>query len=169
MLAAILKRSCYYIANRGRANTPENSAGHEQISSRFYADAAAGTVMVGEEPDSEEFERQFDWPDAVIHAPFDSPDIGRVLADLDGDPARLRAIRRNNVREAALRHDWLHRIRVIFETLGLAPTEAMQARAPARRDRFAGSGAMMPLNGICSAMISIMAKNYASLPGGGPL
>jgi hypothetical protein len=42
--------------------------------------------MIGEAPGTEEFKRQFDWPDAVIHRPFDSPDIGRIPADLNGDP-----------------------------------------------------------------------------------
>jgi len=129
MLATILKHSCYYIANRSYVNQPERTAGRDEISARFYEGAAAGTVMIGDAPRTEEFKRQFDWPDAVIHLPFDSPDIGRVLADLNGAPERLRAIRRNNAREAALRHDWLHRIRVVFDVLGLAPTEEMGARA----------------------------------------
>ena len=68
--------------------------------------------------------------------PFDSPDIGRIVADLDSDPKRLRTIRRNNVREAALRHDWLHRIRVVFNVLGLLPTEEMRARGQ-RLDQIA--------------------------------
>jgi hypothetical protein len=129
MLATMLKHSCYYIANRSYVNQPEFTAGRDEISARFYEGAAAGTVMVGEAPRTEEFKRQFDWPDAVIHVPFDSPDIGRILADLSGDSERLRAVRRNNVREAALRHDWLHRIQVVFDTFGLALTEEMQARA----------------------------------------
>jgi hypothetical protein len=135
MLATILKHSCYFIANRSYVNKPE-FARREEISARFYEGAAAGTVMIGEAPRTEEFKRQFDWPDAVIHVPFDSPDIGRILADLNGDPERLRAVRRNNAREAALRHDWLHRIRVVFDTLGLAPTEEMRARAQ-RLDQIA--------------------------------
>jgi len=129
MLATLLKHSCYYIANRGYVNRPEFRTGRDIISARFYEGAAAGTVMIGEAPRTEEFNRQFDWPDAVIHLPFDSPDIGRILRDLDGDPERLRAVRRNNVREAALRHDWLQRIQVVFDTLGLPRTEKMQARA----------------------------------------
>ena len=129
MLAALLKRSCYYIANRSYVNRPEFTAGRDEISARYYEGAAAGTVMIGEVPRTEEFKQQFDWPDAVIHAPFDFPDIGRILADLNGDPERLRAVRRNNVREAAQRHDWLHRIQVVFDTLGLAPTEKMRVRA----------------------------------------
>jgi hypothetical protein len=129
MLATLLKHSRYFIANRSFVNQPEFTAGHDEISARFYEGAAAGTVMIGEAPRTEEFKRQFDWPDAVIHVPFDSPDIGLILANLNGDSERLRALRRNNVREAALRHDWLHRIRVVFDTLGLAPTEEMQVRA----------------------------------------
>jgi hypothetical protein len=129
MLATILKHSRYYIANRSYVNEPEFGAGREEMSARFYEAAAAGTVMIGEAPRTEEFKRQFDWPDAVIHVPFDSPDIGRILADLDRDPERLRAIRRNNFREAALRHDWLHRIQAVFDVLGLAPTEGMHDRA----------------------------------------
>jgi hypothetical protein len=98
--------------------------------------------MIGEAPRTEEFRRQFNWPDAVIHVPFDSPDIGRLIADLDTDPYRLRTIRRNNVREAALSHDWRHRIRVVFDVLGLVPTEGMRARAQ-RLDQVA-SQAQIP-------------------------
>jgi hypothetical protein len=129
MLASILKRTCYFIANRSRVNDPEFTAGRNEISARFYEGAAAGTVMIGEAPRTEEFRKQFDWPDAAIHVPFDSPDIGRILADLNADSERLRAVRRKNAREAALRHDWLHRIQVVFNALGLAQTEGMQARA----------------------------------------
>jgi hypothetical protein len=64
----------------------------------------------------------------VIPLPFDSPDAGRALAALDDDPARLAQIRNDNVRNAALRHDWVHRIRAAFTTLGLAPTDGMRAR-----------------------------------------
>ena len=133
MLATILKNSRYFIAHRSYVNRPEFTEGREEVSARFYEGAAAGTVMIGEAPRVEEFKRQFDWPDAVIHVPFDSPDIGRILADLDGDPERLRAIRRNNAREAALRHDWLHRIQVVFDVLGLAPTDGALARNSSTR------------------------------------
>jgi len=127
MLATILKNSCYFIANRSHVNDP--SFTRDEISARFYEGAAAGTVMIGEPPRTKEFKRQFDWPDAAIQVPFDSPDICRILAELNADPARLRAVRRNNVREAALRHDWLHRMQVVFETLDLPLTEGMRNRA----------------------------------------
>jgi hypothetical protein len=92
--------------------------------------------MIGEAPRTDEFQRQFDWPDAVIHLPFDSPDIADILAHLNRDPARLQTVRARNVREAARRHDWLHRIRIVFDVLGLPPADGMDARAE-RLDRIA--------------------------------
>jgi hypothetical protein len=129
MLATLLKHSRYFIANRSLVNMPELTAGGDEISARFYEGAAAGTVMLGEAPRSEEFKKQFDWPDAVIHVPFDCSNISAVLADLNSDPERLRMVRRNNARQAAQRHDWLNRINMVFDTLGLKPTEKMQIRA----------------------------------------
>jgi Glycosyl transferases group 1 len=128
LLAGLLQRSRYYIANRGRVNEPEVTMGRDEISGRFYEGAAAGTVMLGEPPRTEEFERQFGWSDPVIRLPFDSPDVDRVLTELDRDPERLARIRRDNARNAALRHDWVYRLRAVFETVGLPPTPAMLAR-----------------------------------------
>ena len=135
-LATLLKHSRYFIANRSYVDRPEFTAGRDEISARFYEGAAGGAVMIGEAPRTEEFKRQFDWPDALIHLPFDSPDVGRTLAGLNRDPERLRAIGHNNVRQAARRHDWLHRIEVVFDTLGLGPSEKMRARAK-RLERIA--------------------------------
>jgi hypothetical protein len=128
LLANLLQRSRFYVANRSRINEPEFTKGRDEISARFYEGAAAGAVMVGEPPRTEEFQRQFDWPDALIRLPFDSADAGELLAGIDADPARVLRIRRDNVKNAALRHDWVHRLRTVFETLGLAPTPAMLAR-----------------------------------------
>jgi hypothetical protein len=128
LLANLLRRSRYYIANRGRVNEPEFTMGRDEISSRFYEGAAAGTVMLGEPPRTPLFEAQFDWPDAVIRLPFDSPEIARLLAELDADPERLSRVQRSNVRNAALRHDWVYRVREVFEALGLPPTSGMLAR-----------------------------------------
>ena len=127
-LASILKRSNYYIANRSLVNNPEFTGKTEEISARFYEGAAAGAVMIGEAPRTDEFKRQFDWPDSVIRVPFDSPDIVPILQELDAAPERLRVIRYNSVRESALRHDWLYRIQTVLSVMGLQPTAAMLAR-----------------------------------------
>jgi hypothetical protein len=128
LLASLLQRTRYYVANRSRANEPELIEGREEISYRYYEGAAAGAVLVGEPPRNEEFRKQFDWQDAVIRMPFDCPEVGEFLAAIDADPPRVERIRRENVRNAALRHDWVHRLRVVYDTLGLRPTEAMLAR-----------------------------------------
>ncbi|MFI4869036.1 MAG: glycosyltransferase [Steroidobacterales bacterium] len=128
LLASMLQHSRYYFANRARVNEPEYTRGHDEISGRFYEGAAAGAVMIGEAPQLDAFARQFDWPDAVIHVPFDSPDIMQILARLDAEPERLARIRRNNITNAALRHDWLHRLRTVFDTFELPPTPAMLRR-----------------------------------------
>jgi hypothetical protein len=128
LLASLLQRSRYYLANRARVNEPEITEGKEEISSRFYEGVAAGAVLLGEPPRSDEFRRQFDWPGAVIHLPFDSPDAGQFLESLEADPQRIERIRRDNVHQAAQRHDWVHRLHTVFDTLGLRPTEAMLAR-----------------------------------------
>ena len=128
LLASTLQRSRYFIANRARINEPDFVAQGDEISGRFYEGTASGTVMLGEAPRCDEFARQFDWPDALIRMPFDAPWIGSFLEQLDGEPQRLARIRRDNVCHAARRHDWTYRVRAVFETLGLAPTDAMHAR-----------------------------------------
>jgi hypothetical protein len=128
LLAALLQRSCYYIVNRSRINEPEYTGDREEISGRFYEGAAAGAVMLGEAPRTAEFQRQFGWPDAVIPMPFDCADVGARLAELARDPRRLAEIQRNNVHHAALQHDWVYRLRTIFQTVGLPVTDAMQLR-----------------------------------------
>lgn len=128
LLAGVLQRSRYYFASRARVNEPEFTLGREEISGRYYEGAAAGSVMIGEPPDSDEFRRLFDWEDAVIRVPFDCPDIADRLVELDRDPQRLADIARRNTHQAALRHDWSHRLRSVFQTLGIRETPAMQAR-----------------------------------------
>lgn len=128
LFASLLKRSRYFIANRARANEPEVTRGVEEIAGRFFEGAAAGAVMLGAAPRTEIFRGFFDWPDAVIPVPVDAPDIGDVIAALDADPSRCARIRRDGVVNSLLRHDWVHRIRTVFEAGGIAPTQGMLER-----------------------------------------
>ena len=128
LLANLLKRSRYFIANRARANEPERTHGHDEIAGRFYEGIAAGAVVMGDPPRTDEFRKLFDWPDAVIPVPFDAEGIASRIEELDAEPARQIRIRRENTANALLRHDWVHRLRAILETVGIAPFERMQAR-----------------------------------------
>jgi hypothetical protein len=128
LLANLLKRSRYFIANRARANQPETIRGRDEIAGRFFEGVAAGAVVLGDPPAIEEFRRRFDWPDAVIPMPFDAPDVAERIAELDEDPARQARIRKENAANALLRHDWVHRLRTILEAVGVAAPARMLAR-----------------------------------------
>jgi hypothetical protein len=156
MYSSLLTRTRYFVANRARINEPEFTNGRHEISARYYEGAAAGVVMIGEPPETEQFKREFDWEDAVIRVPFNSPDIGAILAELDRDTQRIEAARRNNICNAALRHDWVHRLRDVFDTLGVPPTEAML-----ERERRLQTMATMVRNGVADP-----AAARARAPGG---
>jgi hypothetical protein len=128
LLTNILKRSRYFIANYARIDRPEEIGGQQEPSFRFVEGAAAGAVMLGKPPANEVFARDFDWPDAVIPMEFDAPHIGEIIADLDTQPERLAKIRRENVVNSLLRHDYVYRWRTILETVGLPATPAMLSR-----------------------------------------
>ncbi len=128
LLANLLKRSRYFIANRARANQPEMIRGRDEIAGRFFEGVASGAVVLGDPPNIEEFRERFDWPDAVIPMPFDARDVAKRIEELDADPARQARIRKENVANALLRHDWVHRLRTILESVGVAPPPRMLAR-----------------------------------------
>lgn len=129
LLSNLLKRSRYFIANRAFVNDPKRAAGNGEIPSRFFEGAAAGTVMIGDVPETDVFKEYFDWDDAVIQAPFDVPHIAEIIAELDAQPERINTIRRNNMINALLKHDWLHRLQVIYTTFDLPPSPGMVQRS----------------------------------------
>lgn len=129
LLANLLKRTRYFIANRAFVNDPRRTGGQGEIPSRFFEGTAAGTVMIGEPPQTETFQEYFGWEDAIISVPFDAPHIGEVIAELEAQPERVAAIRRNNMIQSCLRHDWLHRLQVVYDTFDLPASEAMAQRS----------------------------------------
>ena len=100
------------------------------------ATIAAGALMIGDPPDSDAFHKNFDWPDAVIRIPYDSAQIGEILADLDGQPEQLARARHENALQSLARHDWARRWRTLLEMLGVAPQPGLLARERAL-DRLA--------------------------------
>lgn len=128
LVANIAKRSRYFIANAPKIDRQFETNGQGEISYRFFEGAAAGTVMIGKHPENEVFRKYFDWPDAVINVPYNTPNIADILADLDAQPERLEKIRKNNVVQSLLRHDWVYRWRAILDIVGLEPRPALIAR-----------------------------------------
>lgn len=128
LFANTAKRSRYFVANVAKIDLRFGIAAKQEVGSRFFEGAAAGTVMFGEPPDTEVFRELFDWPDAVIRVPYDSPDAPAILTELDRDPERLARIRRDNIVNSLLRHDCLYRWQKIIDLAGLDPLPAFHQR-----------------------------------------
>ena len=128
LFANIAKRSRYFIVNPGLIDRPEIRGSQIEIGNRYFEAAASGSILLGECPQNGEFERFFDWPDALIHLPYDSPNVGAILKELDSQPQRQNAMRLMNMRQALLRHDWVHRWEAILKATGIAPLPQLEAR-----------------------------------------
>jgi Glycosyl transferases group 1 len=127
-LAELVKRTRYFVVNKARVDTPWMTAGQDEVAFRSFEGAAAGAVMIGDSPQAPYVEQLFDWPDAHVRVPHDSPDITAVIASLEQDPQRVQRIRRDNVLHSLRRHDWAYRWQAILELAGLPAHERLQAR-----------------------------------------
>ena len=76
----------------------------------------------------EEFDKLFDWSDAIIDVPFGSDTIGMTIDELESQPARVEQIRRRNVCQALNRHDWAYRWETVLARVGLEPMPQLLER-----------------------------------------
>ena len=84
--------------------------------------------MIGEEPRNGEFERLFNWPNAVSYLPFDSDNVSVIIKELDKDPDKKEQIRKHGMVQSLLRHDWLYRWETVLNTAGLRPLPKLLKR-----------------------------------------
>ncbi len=127
-LAGVAKRSKFFVVGPAKHDTSSQTGGQQEIGYRYFEGAAAGTVMIGQGPDSSSFRELFDWPEAVVPVRPDGSDIAEVLESFRDQPDRLDRISRRNAREVLLRHDWVYRWKEILAIIGLEPTERMRSR-----------------------------------------
>ncbi|NJO32170.1 MAG: glycosyltransferase [Rhodospirillales bacterium] len=109
LIANMVKRSRYFIANPGKIDSPEETDNTSEFGCRYFEGAAGGALVIGERPRNPEFDRLFHWKDALIDLPFDAENIAEVMRELDRQPDRQAAARRANVVEMLLHHDWAYR------------------------------------------------------------
>jgi len=57
----------------------------------------------------------------MIDFPYNSPDFDKVISALRKDPEKEDRMRRTNVRQALLRHDWVYRWEMILKAVDLEP------------------------------------------------
>ena len=129
LLRKFVKRSRYFLAYPAKFDTPEETHGQQEVGLRHFEGAAGGAVMLGSPAQCQAYEDHFDWPDAVVSVSASEPsDVGEVIAELDRQPERVQQIRRNNIVNSLLRHDWVYRWRQMLDIVGLAPSEGMSVR-----------------------------------------
>lgn len=128
LLANMIKRTRFFIANKAKVDVPEQTGGQEEVGFRFFEGAAGGTVMIGEPPRCAAFETLMGWEDAVLELPFGSERIEVVIDELLRQPHRVAAIRARNVAQALRRHDWAHRWQQLLTELDLPVPDAVRAR-----------------------------------------
>lgn len=128
LMASMAKRSKYFIVNPGKIDRPEETGGQSEFGYRYFEGAAPGAILIGERPRNKEFDRIFHWKDAVVDLPFGSEQIGEVMEELNRDPERQSRIRRNNMVESLLHHDWVYRWEEILRSVGLAALPSMMRR-----------------------------------------
>lgn len=128
LFANMAKRSRYFIVNPGKRDDPGETGGQIEFGNRFFEGAASGTIMIGETPKNKQFAKVFDWPDAVIHLPFGSDKIDTIINELDAHPDRQEKIRRDNVVQSLLHHDWVYRWEAVLKIAGLDPMPQLLER-----------------------------------------
>ena len=84
--------------------------------------------MLGERPRNGEFEKFFDWPNALTDLPYDSPDVAKIIRELDRDVELQEKTRRANMQHALLRHDWVYRWEAILKVAGVDPLPLAETR-----------------------------------------
>lgn len=128
LLANTAKRSRYFIVNPALIDRPSVRGTQNEMGNRYFEGAASGAIMIGEQPDNEDFEKLFDWPRAVLPLPYNSGDIAKVIEDSDSQPAEQARMRQNNVVNTLLRHDWAYRWEAILTAAGLTPMPGLLER-----------------------------------------
>ena len=127
-LAERIKRTRYFVANRAKIDSPEQTQNQHEVGFRFFEGAAGGAILVGDPPQTDSFRSHFDWKDAFFSAAFDSSQILDVMESLDKEPERVAEARKNNVVNSLLKHDWLYRWESVLARAGIEPLASLYER-----------------------------------------
>jgi hypothetical protein len=128
LFANMAKRSRYFIVNPGKKDVPGETQGQSETGNRYYEGLAAGTILLGERPQNDEFEKTFYWPDAVLQLPFGSENVAEIIEEYDTHRHTHDDLRRKNVLESITKHDWAYRWEYILGLGGLTPGPGLRKR-----------------------------------------
>jgi len=127
MFWQILRKSRISVSFDHFFTSPEK-AQMSYVGPRWFESLAAGTVVVGKAPPSEDRTRLLDWQDAAIDLSADPAEASDELLALLANEDRLRAASRETLVQMSLRHDWGHRLAELLEAEGLARPEKLTTR-----------------------------------------
>lgn len=128
LFANTAKRSRYFIVNPALVDLQSVRGDQSEMGNRYFEGAAAGAIMIGERPRNEEFNKMFDWTDAVLDLPYGSGDIEQIIDGVEADPRWEETMRRKNVEHALLRYDWAYRWEAVLNAGGLRPLKGLLDR-----------------------------------------
>jgi hypothetical protein len=120
-LATTLQRSRYAVVyrNNDEPGRLARTGGEESLTNRYFEALAAGAVMLGSAAECDDFERCFDWADAVVPIAAPEPDVVDVIEALDRQPERLARARSSGIARSLRRHDWAHRWQEVLDAARL--------------------------------------------------
>jgi hypothetical protein len=129
MFANLVKRSRYFLVSPGKFDKLEETGGQVEFGYRYFEAAAPGTIMIGMRcANNKEFDKIFNWEDAVIEVPFTSGAIVDTIRELDKQPERQMKIRQTNITQCLLNHDWVYRWEAVLNLVGMQPLPMLQNR-----------------------------------------
>lgn len=128
LYANMLKRSRYFLVNPALVDRPDIRGSQVELGYRYFDGVAAGAILVGERPRNDVFEGLFDWSDSLLDLPYTSPDIADVIRTMDEQPEKQETLRRTNMQQALLRHDWVYRWEAILQRVGMSPLPRLSER-----------------------------------------
>ena len=128
LYASMAKRSRFFMVNPGKIDMAPEAGYPSEFGPRYFEGAAAGCILIGETARNEQFEKTFHWPDAVVRLPYGSSDVADVIADFASDPGRVERVRRTNMAQMLLHHDWAYRWESILALAKLEPSPELERR-----------------------------------------
>lgn len=128
LLASLAQRSRYFVVAPSKKESLDETHGQIEFGPRYYEALTAGSVLIGQAPDTIPFRQLFDRPDVVVEVKPDGSDVAAVLRRLNSDPDQLQSMSRRNIVEGLLRHDWSYRWKNMFDVVGLEASPGMVHR-----------------------------------------
>lgn len=128
LLASLVQRSKLFFVDQAKNRHSDQSKGQISWGPRYVEGMAGGAVQVGFAPDSEDYDRFFNWPEAVYRLPEDPAKAAGEIAMLLDDENELKRRSDISLGHALRKHDWVHRWALILDHFGLPRTGAMERR-----------------------------------------